>query len=134
MKINKLKKRKAVKGIIFYKYKFLIVRRNDGVWEIPGGKVEESDENDVDALKREVLEEVALDIKVDKFINKWRRNLPEEGINLDGKTYLCKSQSAKVVLSPEHNAYKWISKKEADDPELQDWIRDSLAKIKNENK
>lgn len=36
------------------------------IWEIPGGKVEESDPNIFDAIKREVLEETSL--KIDKVI------------------------------------------------------------------
>ena len=52
--------------------KFLIARRPfdsmlGGLWEFPGGKVEDSEKN-VDALRREIAEELAIDIQVGKYI------------------------------------------------------------------
>ncbi|QEN05774.1 NUDIX domain-containing protein [Thiospirochaeta perfilievii] len=63
---------KSVAGIIKKDQKFLLGKRKPGgsiggKWEFPGGKVE-SKESLEDALKREFLEELDVEIEVNKFI------------------------------------------------------------------
>lgn len=54
---------KVVCGVIRNKNKFLIAQRKDCLlWEFPGGKVEKGESNN-DALKREIKEELSIDIK-----------------------------------------------------------------------
>jgi len=43
--------------------KFLMVKENNGVWDLPGGRLENG-ENIVDALKRECLEEIGVEVDV----------------------------------------------------------------------
>ncbi len=72
-------------------------------------------------MKREVKEEVGLKIEIQRVLNEWSLDLPEKGIHLDGKTYLCKSNSDKIILSEEHIKYKWIEKEELKDLDCPDW-------------
>lgn len=59
--------RKIVGAFIFSKDGFILLGKNrpggvyEGLWTIPGGGVEQGEDN-LEALKREILEEVGLDI------------------------------------------------------------------------
>ncbi len=64
----------SVAGIILKNSRYFLGRRKPGgaiggKWEFPGGKVEDG-ENFHDALKREFLEELEVDIVVKDFITK----------------------------------------------------------------
>jgi len=62
----------VVAGIIYKEDKILIAQRNlkkaqGGLWEFPGGKVENNETHE-QALKREIKEEFNADIQVDKYV------------------------------------------------------------------
>lgn len=64
----------VVAGFIKREGKFLLVRRppgkkNEGLWEFPGGKVEE-DESLEEALKRELKEELGIEALKSTFLEK----------------------------------------------------------------
>ena len=70
-------KREAVKAVIHSNGKILLQLRDKkpnifypGVWGLFGGSVDNG-EKPIDALKRELLEEIGLDIKGAKFLFKW---------------------------------------------------------------
>lgn len=103
----------AVKGIIRNKEgKILVVKRSDGddhlpgVWETPGGGIDE-EETPSKALEREVSEETGLAIVVKEPFNvfTFRRDDGEFRI---GVTFLCDHVSGDVKLSHEHSDYQWI--------------------------
>ncbi|MFH1427991.1 MAG: NUDIX hydrolase [Patescibacteria group bacterium] len=59
----------AVKAIIVNKNKFLVIKEiinNKTVWDLPGGKIEYG-ETPYETLKREVKEEIGLDIEIIKL-------------------------------------------------------------------
>lgn len=63
---------KSVAGIVKKDNKYLLGKRKiggaiGGKWEFPGGKIE-NNETDEEALKREFIEELDVEISVDKFI------------------------------------------------------------------
>lgn len=64
---------KVVAALIERDNKFLIAKRSTGdsnvfgKWEFPGGKVE-SNENEFQAIEREIKEEFELNIKANKFL------------------------------------------------------------------
>tara|TARA_Y200000002_G_C22357293_1_gene527581 strand:+ start:209 stop:604 length:396 start_codon:yes stop_codon:yes gene_type:complete len=104
---------KVVAGVIFDKNRFLIARRKKGkkleyLWEYPGGKVEEK-ENDEDALKRELFEEFEIEIAVKKFITESYYDYGEYRINL--RAYFVEHLAGDFKLK-DHDDIAWISKKE----------------------
>ena len=119
-------KKNSVKAIIYNpQNQILILRRQNnegggGQWDIPGGAIEKN-ENQNDALKREVFEETNLKIDKIKKIKTINLKIPESGVDSDMNIYTCETEDADVKLKPaswkgsdgipEHTEYKWISLK-----------------------
>ena len=121
----------AVKALIQYNDKFLVLKKDDfvgGEYEVPGGRKNVDEADDI-ALKREVSEETSLDIEIIRQLNDWSLKLVKKGIQLEGKTYFCKSVSDKVILSDEHLSYKWVSKKELKLLDIPLWLKDAILKL-----
>ena len=102
-------------AIIVENKKILCVQRNKGKYdyisykyEFPGGKLEVG-ENEEDALKREISEELNLEIDVaEKFLVVTHEYLD---FNLTMHSFLCKANTEKLVLK-EHIDAKWLFKSE----------------------
>jgi 8-oxo-dGTP diphosphatase len=102
----------VVAAVIEHKGKYLCVQRGinkydyiSKKWEFPGGKVEtgESPEN---ALKREIQEELAMEINELYFLITVEHPYPD--FRLTMHTYLCKSEQTTPTLT-EHLEYSWQS-------------------------
>lgn len=98
-------------------------------WEFPGGKVEagESPEN---ALIREISEELATDIEVNKYFDTVEYDYPN--FHLSMKCYLCSVISGELKLL-EHESAKWLSQSELNSV---DWLPadlDLIEKLKSAN-
>ena len=103
----------TVKGIIRRKDgKILIVRRSlsddhlPGVWETVGGGMDEEHDPQV-ALAREIGEETGLDVQVGEpfYVFTFRKQTGEFKV---GISFLCDTENDTVVLSEEHDEYRWI--------------------------
>ncbi len=99
--------------------KFLIIKRNKNEiaypskWAYPGGKIER-EESVMDALKREVLEEVGLDIENYKIFLKDYTFIRPDNHNVVGFCFLVKAKDDNVKLSDDFEDYRWISLEELD--------------------
>lgn len=100
----------AGKAVIRKDGRFLLIRRSTrsrfdpGLWELPGGKIEHG-EDLVEAVAREVREEVGLEIRVGRPIKTW--HFFKDPFWITGVTFLCDHQGGEVRLSPEHEAFVW---------------------------
>lgn len=106
-------------AIIFGKSKVLIARRAShkvlaGFWEFPGGKIE-SGETTADCLKRELQEELDIQITVGDFLTEHIHDYGAFQILLKG--YLCAYVSGTFKLS-DHDEVKWIDPKDILESEL----------------
>lgn len=110
----------AVKGIIRrHDGKILIVKRSagddhlPGVWETVGGGVDEEGLPQ-DALMREIVEETGLVATVGAPFNvfAFRKDTGEFKV---GITFLCDVEDDTVVLSHEHDDFRWIDPEEFPD-------------------
>ena len=77
-------------------------------WEFPGGKVEQN-ETFKDALSREILEELNVNIEIHNKVAEERYQ--DEEINIVLHYYLCTLIDTNIVLS-EHEAIKWVKKQD----------------------
>ena len=77
-----------------------------GGWEFPGGKVE-AGESPIDALKREILEELDTEISVGELIETVEYDYPSFHLSMD--CFWAKIVSGDLILR-EHAAAKWLTK------------------------
>ena len=77
-------------------------------WEFPGGKIEEG-ENVIECIKREIKEEINIEIEVVKQLSNSIYNYGTFTINLI--PFLSKYVSGEIILS-EHSNYKLLDKSE----------------------
>lgn len=100
----------VVAAIIIKDDKILCTQRADDgrflalKWEFPGGKVEEG-ETQQEALKREIQEELKLDIEVNGFFLTVDHTYPSFRIVMHA--YLCEMNEDSFSLE-EHNNFKWL--------------------------
>jgi 8-oxo-dGTP diphosphatase len=105
----------ALKAIIIYNRKALIIQRSygevsgSGSWEFAGGKLEFGEDLET-GLKREIMEEVGLQVKIERLLyaSTFQSKENRQTVILN---YLCHSFSDQVILSEEHEKYIWADKR-----------------------
>lgn len=104
-----------VAAIIHNENKILATKRGYGEfinqWEFPGGKIE-AEETRENALKREIKEELNVEIKINNFALELEYQYPT--FHLKMFTYDCEITEGVLELI-EHNDARWLSKEELDD-------------------
>lgn len=106
-------------AVIVENHKIFPARRGygefKGYWEFPGGKIEK-DETPETALRREIKEELAADIKVDRLLGTVDYDYPH--FHLTMEYYLCHVARGTLTIL-EHSAFRWVKKEEL---EKVDWL------------
>ncbi|WP_426348811.1 (deoxy)nucleoside triphosphate pyrophosphohydrolase [Alloiococcus sp. CFN-8] len=87
----------------------------EGGWEFPGGKIEEGESKEV-ALIREIKEELAVEISVDKYVLTVEYDYPNFHLTMD--CFLCSLRNGDIKLM-EHSSAKWLDKYSLDSV---DWL------------
>ncbi|HJI29515.1 MAG TPA: (deoxy)nucleoside triphosphate pyrophosphohydrolase [Veillonellaceae bacterium] len=106
-------------AVIVENHKIFAARRGygefKGYWEFPGGKIEKNETPET-ALRREIKEELAADIKVDRFLGTVDYDYPH--FHLTMECYLCHVAMGTLTIL-EHSAFRWVKKEEL---ETVDWL------------
>lgn len=114
-----MKKLEVVAAIIKENEKFFATQRGygefKGWWEFPGGKIENGESKE-EALKREIREELATEIEIDRFITTVQFDYPE--FHLTMHCFICHITAGQPQLL-EAKAAKWLDK---NDLESVEWL------------
>lgn len=108
-----MKEIEVVAGIIKYNNNKILctqrdVSKNEEVsfkWEFPGGKKEIGETNE-QALKREIKEELNIDINIEKYFMEVNYDYPS--FKLKMHTYICHTLTDRIELLV-HKDFKWLS-------------------------
>lgn len=109
------------RAIIVHEGKILLVQRAENDrwkplhWELPGGK-KDPDENEYEAVKREIIQETGLAIELKYQIYQDETIFtqgPRQGQEFHMLAFKAIAQTQEVILSEEHSAYMWVTPQEA---------------------
>lgn len=122
-------------AIIILNNQILVTQRSENMklplkWEFPGGKLE-NNENEIECIKREILEELNIEIEVIKQLSTTIHDYGTYVVNLI--PYLSRYVSGEIILA-EHKEYKLLDKSEliyldwaeADIPIVEEFIKQEL--------
>lgn len=103
----------VVAALLWNENKFFIAKRSEerdlgGLWEFPGGKVEEG-ESPESAISRECEEELGISVEVAELFMKVTHDYGDKVINL--ALFSCKIKEGTPLLL-EHQKMEWISVEE----------------------
>lgn len=102
--------------------------RFKGMWEFPGGKVEEG-ESPQEALVREIYEELDIKIAIRDLFNTVEYDYPDFHLSMD--CFICNFMQGSILLK-EHESAEWLSEETI---EAVNWLPaniDLVRKIKGE--
>ena len=104
-------------------------------WEFPGGKLEDGEAPE-EALKREIMEELSIDITVDRALSVSEYTY-ENGRTIRLLPYLATMQSDQEPLANEHAELRWVKAADlldldwaaADVPIVQQFVRENALGV-----
>ncbi|MEE9415231.1 MAG: NUDIX domain-containing protein [Acidimicrobiales bacterium] len=91
----------SVKGVLGWGNRFVVLRNHRGEWELPGGRLEATDHGPVETVRRELCEEIGLDVAVGSLVDSWVYKV--EGKSVLILTYRCEADEPEELQhSDEH--------------------------------
>lgn len=121
----------AVKALIEKDDRYLVICKSDkddmnpNTIDIPGGRIEFGEKIE-DALRREIKEEVGIEIEIKKPSNIW--GFVKGNLHLVGITFLAEYKSGEIILSGEHVKFEWLRKEDILNGKYPDWLKEELRK------
>jgi len=110
-----MKKIEVVAAIIYFQDRILCLQRPKNKYnyisekyEFPGGKIEEGETNE-EALRRELLEELNISVKIKSFFLTVVFQYPD--FELTMHSYICEVKTKDLTLN-EHIALEWLTLKD----------------------
>ena len=125
-----MKQIEVVAAIIYKDEAYFTTQRGygefEGMWEFPGGKIEPGESSE-DALKREIQEELGIDITIDEFLCTTEYDYPS--FHLTMHCYICSIEAGEIVLR-EHKSAQWLTAEILDNMEWLPADKEVVEKLK----
>ena len=99
----------------------------EGMWEFPGGKIEPGESREA-ALKREIQEELCIDISINKFLCTINYDYPS--FHLTMHCYLCDIETGEIELK-EHKSALWLTTETLNNVEWLPADKDIISRLNN---
>lgn len=127
----------AVRAVIMKDVKVLLIRESaayeggshKGKYDFPGGKIKVG-EHFEDAIQRECLEEIGIEVRIGKpfHIDEWRPTIKGEQVQIIGMFFLCQlmDDAYEIKLGGDHDGPVWVGLEEAKELPL---IKENLNAI-----
>ncbi|GEM_PF-1088301 len=126
----------SVKALIIKNNSFLAVysfKHGLKLWDLPGGRMEFG-ETAEQTLKREIFEELSIEVKPIKVIDTWNY-IHGDKCQITGIIYYCEMVTDIINLSVEHSGFNWIPFNKIDQmftkafllEKMQQWNWDSIV-------
>lgn len=91
----------SVKGVLSWSDHVVVLRNRRGEWELPGGRLDASDATPESALRREILEELGLEVQVGELVDSWIYDVEDKRVLI--LTFACSAERpALLTHSDEH--------------------------------
>lgn len=112
----------------------LLKSAKENLWDLPGGHFAKDDEGQLEALKREVAEEIGNSVdfeildEVSVGLRKWKGGFVNVKV-----AYLAKYNLGKIKLSEEHSEFEWMSFEDVlnfKDEDCKEWLKDVIEKAR----
>lgn len=124
----------VVAAIICYEDEILCMQRPKGKheytsfkYEFPGGKIE-ANEAEIEALERELIEEMDMKVVVERPFLVVNHEYPDFDITMH--SYICRVTNKEFVMK-EHVNFKWLKKEELNQLEWNEADKPILDKLMN---
>ena len=125
----------AVKAVIIKENRVLVLCRSKHEmetsymnsyqkWDLPGGGLHFFEKGE-DGLRREIREETGLQVEIGVPLSLF--DAIKHHIHLCIFTYVCTWTGGEVRLSPEHEAFFWMTEEEAERSELPHWMKRDIC-------
>ena len=118
----------VVKALVFDENNVLILKKWSGRDDLPGGRVKDGECEAVKTLKREIDEEIGIEVNIVKRIVDMVTIASTEEGEIVASVYLCKYISGEIRLSREHTKFWWVPVKEINSS-YPNWIQEAISKI-----
>jgi ADP-ribose pyrophosphatase YjhB (NUDIX family) len=128
----------AVFAFVVKNDKILLAKRSKddpqagGQWSIPGGKVDSDEGPDIilKTLKKEVMEEVGLEIE-NELIMVWDEGFKRvSGHHVVGLTFLCRWKKGIAKALEDQDEVRWVNRKDLENfSELPDYFKPRVKKL-----
>ena len=126
-----MKQIEVVAAIIYKDGAYFTTQRGygefEGMWEFPGGKIELGETHEM-ALKREIQEELGVDISIEKLLCTTNYDYPS--FHLTMHCYLCSIAAGKIELK-EHKSARWLTTETLDSVEWLPGDREKMELIRD---
>ena len=125
-----MKQIEVVAAIIHHDGAYFATQRGygefEGMWEFPGGKIEPGESRE-DALKREIQEELGVDIYIKELLCTTEYDYPT--FHLTMHCFLCSVASGEIELR-EHKSAQWLTAETLDTVEWLPADREIIAMLR----